>query len=239
MLYTHNWALFFGAATGIAWLWLLWRAGRQERRRLLRTGLVAYGGVVLLYVPWIPTALYQAAHTGAPWSQGAVARRARLGPGADARRGRRGRRLPRRRRRRVALLRTRGAARPRDRLRCSASPCSRSCSPGSARRSSPAWANRYLAAGVAPFLLLAAAGFAHAGRLGLVGLALVAVLWAIDGAPDEKSNVRDVAAGDRAVAAPRRPRGRDAARAGLGARLLPARTGCATRRSPGRSATPA
>ena len=59
---------------------------------------------------------------------------------------------------------------------------------------SPAWANRYLAAGVAPFLLLAAAGFAHAGRLGLVGLALVAVLWAIDGAPEEKSNVRDVAA---------------------------------------------
>ena len=59
---------------------------------------------------------------------------------------------------------------------------------------SPAWANRYLAAGVAPFLLLAAAGFAHAGRLGLVGLALVAVLWAIDGAPEQKSNVRDVAA---------------------------------------------
>ena len=58
---------------------------------------------------------------------------------------------------------------------------------------SPAWANRYLAAGVAPFLLLAAAGFAHAGRLGLVGLALVAVLWAIDGAPAEKSNVRAVA----------------------------------------------
>ncbi len=58
---------------------------------------------------------------------------------------------------------------------------------------SPAWANRYLAAGVAPFLLLAAAGFAHAGRLGLVGLALVAVLWAIDGAPSEKSNVRAVA----------------------------------------------
>ena len=58
---------------------------------------------------------------------------------------------------------------------------------------SPAWANRYLAAGVAPFLLLAAAGFAHAGRLGLVGLALVAVLWAIDGAPEEKSNVREVA----------------------------------------------
>ena len=43
MLYTHNWAYFFGAATGIAWLWLLWRAEPAERRRLLRTGLVAYG----------------------------------------------------------------------------------------------------------------------------------------------------------------------------------------------------
>src|SRR5919112_4329283 len=42
MLYTHNWALFFGAATGAAWLYLLWRAGPGERRRLLRTGLLAY-----------------------------------------------------------------------------------------------------------------------------------------------------------------------------------------------------
>ena len=69
MLYTHNWALFFGAATGVAWLVLLWRAGPAERRRLFRTGLLAYGGAVLLYAPWLPTALYQAAHTGAPWSK--------------------------------------------------------------------------------------------------------------------------------------------------------------------------
>uniref|UniRef100_UPI0039793840 hypothetical protein n=1 Tax=Salmonella sp. SAL4358 TaxID=3159879 RepID=UPI0039793840 len=41
MLDTHNWALVFGAATGIVWLWLLWRADAEERRRLLRTGLVA------------------------------------------------------------------------------------------------------------------------------------------------------------------------------------------------------
>ena len=68
MLYTHNWALFFGAATGIVWLWLLWRAGAAERRRLFQTGLWAYGGVLLLYLPWIPNTLYQATHTGAPWS---------------------------------------------------------------------------------------------------------------------------------------------------------------------------
>jgi len=43
------------------------------------------------------------------------------------------------------------------------------------------------------FLLLAAAGFAHAGRLGLVGLAVVAVLWALDGPLAVKSNVRVVA----------------------------------------------
>ena len=51
---------------------------------------------------------------------------------------------------------------------------------------SPAWANRYLAAALAPLLLLAAAGLAHAGRLGLVGLALIAVLWANDGAPGRR-----------------------------------------------------
>jgi mannosyltransferase len=202
MLYTHNWALFFGAATGIAWLALLWRAHRAqavtsearqtERGRLLRTGLLAYGGVVVLYAPWLPTALYQAAHTGAPWSKapslaalatvparilGEVAEVAVfLAAGAGV----------------WALLRTRGAL-----GRATACLCAIALLTivlawiGS--QVSPAWANRYLAAGVAPFLLLAAAGFAHAGRLGLVGLALVTVLWAIDGAPTAKSNVRDVA----------------------------------------------
>jgi mannosyltransferase len=192
MLYTHNWALFFGAATGVAWLALLWRARGAARPRLLRTGLLAYGGALLLYAPWIPNTLYQAAHTGAPWSKapslaalasvparilGEVAEvGVFLAAGAGV----------------VALLRLGG---PRGRAAAALL--------GIAvltivlawvgSQISPAWANRYLAAGVAPFLLLAAAGFAYAGRLGLVGLALVAVLWAIDGAPSEKSNVRAVA----------------------------------------------
>jgi mannosyltransferase len=192
MLYTHNWALFFGAATGIAWLVLLWRARGEERARLLRTGLIAYGGIVLLYAPWIPNALYQAAHTGAPWSKapspaalasvparilGEVAEVAVfLAAGAGV----------------WTLLRTRG---PLGRATASllAIAVLTIVLAWIGSQLSPAWANRYLAAGVAPFLLLAAAGFAHAGRLGLVGLALVAVLWAIDGAPTEKSNVRTVA----------------------------------------------
>ena len=58
---------------------------------------------------------------------------------------------------------------------------------------SPAWANRYLAVALAPYLLLAAGGLAHARRLGIVGLVLVVIMWAQDAAPVEKSNVRAVA----------------------------------------------
>ena len=60
-------------------------------------------------------------------------------------------------------------------------------------QASPAWANRYLAVALPPFLLLAAGGLAHARRLGLVGLVLVVIMWAQDAAPVEKSNVRAVA----------------------------------------------
>jgi hypothetical protein len=58
---------------------------------------------------------------------------------------------------------------------------------------SPAWAARYLAVALPPLLLVVAAGLAHAARLGLVAVALVAVIWAGDGAPTEKSNVREIA----------------------------------------------
>jgi mannosyltransferase len=197
MLYTHNWALFFGAATGIAWLVLVWLARGEERKRLLRTGLLAYGGALLLYAPWIPNTLYQAAHTGAPWAKApslaALASvPARLlgeeaeiaiflagGMGVAALLGRReADRLTTTGRAVLALLIVSVLTIVLAWL-------------GS--QLSPAWANRYLAVGVGPFLLLSAAGLAAAGRLGLVGLMLVAVLWAIDGAPSTKSNVRDVA----------------------------------------------
>ena len=60
-------------------------------------------------------------------------------------------------------------------------------------QASPAWANRYLAVALPPFLLLAAGGLASARRLGLVGLVLVVIMWAQDAAPVEKSNVRAIA----------------------------------------------
>ena len=192
MLYTHNWSIFFGAATGIAWLLLAWRAQRGERRRLLVTGALAYGGALLLYSPWIPSTLYQAAHTGAPWSKapslaalasvparmlgevGEVAVLLAAGAGI------------------VALCRLRDA-RSRAVVALLMIAFFTIVLAWIGSQLSPAWANRYLAAGIAPFLLLAAAGFAHAGRLGLVGLAVVAVLWALDGPLAVKSNVRVVA----------------------------------------------
>ena len=60
-------------------------------------------------------------------------------------------------------------------------------------QSSPAWANRYLAVAIPPFLLLATGGLAYARRLGVFGLVLVVIMWAQDTSPVEKSNVRAIA----------------------------------------------
>src|SRR5919206_4240417 len=67
-LYTHNWALFFTVACAAAWLALWWLAAAERRRELVREALIGFGGAVVLYLPWVPTTLYQAAHTGAPWA---------------------------------------------------------------------------------------------------------------------------------------------------------------------------
>src|SRR4051794_15392123 len=67
-LYTHNWPIFFTVSAAVAWalLWVL--ADKPRRRELLRDGLLGFGGLFVLYLPWVPTTLYQAAHTGAPWA---------------------------------------------------------------------------------------------------------------------------------------------------------------------------
>jgi len=64
LLYTHNWGLFMLAGTGLALLPAL-----RARRVPWRDALLGYGGVAVLYLPWLPTLLYQASHTGAPWSE--------------------------------------------------------------------------------------------------------------------------------------------------------------------------
>jgi mannosyltransferase len=184
MLYTHNWALFFGAACGLVWLYLMWRA--SERRELLILGVIAFGGALALYLPWLPTVLYQVAHTGAPWSEpptilSLLSTPARiLGDFAV-----------------IALLLVGGAGlvtlRRSPALWLLGIAILTVALAWLSSQLSPAWAQRYLAVAVGPLLLAVTAGLAHAGRLGIAALIVGAALGAADAAPDDKSNVRDVA----------------------------------------------
>jgi hypothetical protein len=66
MLYTHTWGLFFviGSLVALIPAYLV----VEDRRLLLRDALLAFVAAGILYLPWLPTFLYQAAHTAAPWS---------------------------------------------------------------------------------------------------------------------------------------------------------------------------
>jgi mannosyltransferase len=192
-LYTHNWAIFLTLACLVCYAWMYVISDR--RRELLRDGLLGFGGAFVLYLPWIPTTLYQAAHTGAPWSD-APALDSLLGvPGTLLGR------IPQ-----IVLLICAGTGllvlwQKREELGPKARAAVVLAILGvltvvvawTMSQLSPAWANRYFAIALPPFILLAAGGLAHAGRLGLVGLLLVVVMWAQDAAPVEKSNVRAVA----------------------------------------------
>lgn len=197
LLYTHNWALFFGISSGVAWLLLIRLAEPAERRPLVRDGAVAYGTTALLYAPWIPSLLFQTAHTGAPWAKAptfdalvAVPNRLLGGEAAE-----------------IALILAAGAGIVTVLQRTGRN---RPTPEGRAlialltialltillawlsSQVSPAWANRYLSVALAPLLFAAATGLARAGRLGLVALAIVALMWSGEKAPGDKSNVKGV-----------------------------------------------
>jgi mannosyltransferase len=198
MLYTHSWGIFFGVGAALA-LIPIWRAS-DDRRRLLTDAALAFGAAALLFLPWLPTLLYQASHTGAPWANKPrlgvpiqIARDVFGGYGAA-----------------IALLLGAGfglaAVIGRERAR-----------DGRERTSvwlliaiaivtialawglsqvSPAWASRYFAAFVGPLVLLLGLGLARAGRLGLVALVCACAFWVdptefVDG---YKSDVRDIGA---------------------------------------------
>jgi hypothetical protein len=66
MLYTHTWGFFFalGAVIALIPAYLIC----EDRRSFLRDAVLTFVAAGILYIPWLPNLIYQAAHTGAPWS---------------------------------------------------------------------------------------------------------------------------------------------------------------------------
>jgi hypothetical protein len=203
-LYAHNWALFLALMAGVAFLFCVRESPPAERRGLWRDGGLAFGGVAVLYAPWLPTLLYQARHTGAPWDLPPVVWS--LSQGLYSTVGGRGAA--------VALLLAGGAGlwalrqpgNGRERLLLAAKALiilgfGTLVVAWAYSKVTPAWAIRYLGVIVGPLLLLFGLGVARAGRLGIIALVLVASWWVLDPVPtklNSKSNVASVAAKVRA-----------------------------------------
>jgi mannosyltransferase len=68
MLYTHNWALFFGAGSVLSLAVLYRISGDEIRVNLIRDAIYAYVGAAILFVPWLPNFIFQSLHTAAPWN---------------------------------------------------------------------------------------------------------------------------------------------------------------------------
>ena len=169
LLYTHSWGVFLVAGMAVAWV-ALWRQGKVEGRDGARLG----AAVGLLYLPWLPSALFQAGHTGAPWAERptplyllAIAVAA------------------------VAAIALRdGAARSLAAIAAATA--------GLAWLSSqlePAWSARYLAVLFGPLLLGLAVIVARGSRWTGVAVPVAATVWLLAGTPAEKSNARTAAAG--------------------------------------------
>lgn len=213
-LYTHNWGLFLGLATFIAYLVCVWLAP-APRRALWRDGLIGFGTVAVLFLPWLPTLFYQAQHTGAPWALAPVVWSLTTAFYFIA--GGRGATMT------LALAAGFGlfatgiglftVTRGRRFVALPAPDSSRRQAAVAAvglavltfgtlliawlyAKTTPAWAGRYLAVIVGPLIVLVALGLARARGLGLVALAFVCCFWALDPRPpsrDAKSNVASVA----------------------------------------------
>jgi hypothetical protein len=191
LLYTHGWGIFLVAAAACA-AGALTVSAPDRRAMALDAGLV-FGAAGAVFAPWVPTLLFQAAHTGAPWARipgpRALSRAVQdvvAGPGPlcalVVAGGAALWRAPARDRRAAATLVVLGAG-------------TLLVAWGYAQHTR-AWSPRYFIVLVGPVLLLGALCVARARVAGLVALAVVSLVWF--GLPAyatlaRKSNIRTVA----------------------------------------------
>jgi hypothetical protein len=66
LMYTQYWALYLLLVVAVLLAVLAWRSSyARSARRMLVAGAIG----ALLFTPWLPTFLYQRAHTGTPWGE--------------------------------------------------------------------------------------------------------------------------------------------------------------------------
>jgi hypothetical protein len=69
LLYSQYWAVYLVAMVGLWLLASIWRTRhRGHPESAPWAALIAVAVGTLLFVPWVPTFLYQAKHTGTPWA---------------------------------------------------------------------------------------------------------------------------------------------------------------------------
>lgn len=192
LLYTHTWALFMAAAMGAVWLHLR-RRGEVETR----DGLLLGGALALVYLPWLPVVLFQAANTAAPWAERPSPLTLLIIPGglfghlaipllAIAVFFALRRRPPVDRAVRMLVGIALGTA----------------VLAWLSSQIEPAWATRYSAVLMGPLLLALASVVSRGARWTVVALIAVAGVWAMSGPPPSKSNVRTVSTGAAASIRP-------------------------------------
>src|SRR5262249_10385467 len=175
-VYGHNWGLFF--CGGVAAATVLYA------RDQLKPFALAAAAVFVLYLPWLPTLLTQAKHTGAPWSTKpsfhGLFTAAGAGLGGDA----------------PFLIVVVAAA------------AGLAVRPGRIEKAmgtmiavtvvlawissqvQPAWTTRYFSVVFGPVVLLAAAAMVRGRRVGVVTLVVLLFLWWGFSVKNEKENAK-------------------------------------------------
>ncbi|HMG42465.1 MAG TPA: glycosyltransferase family 39 protein [Acidimicrobiales bacterium] len=67
LLLSHYWSMWLLGSVGLLLLLRWWRGPADERPATVRV-IVAIAAGGLLFLPWLPSFLYQAEHTGTPWA---------------------------------------------------------------------------------------------------------------------------------------------------------------------------